>query len=295
MPKAALKPRRSCLYIPGANSRALEKAKKPNDLAADVLILDLEDAVMPEAKADAREQVAKAVSAGGYGQREVIIRINGLDTAWGKDDLTAAVDANPDGILVPKISTRSQLMELENALHQAGAAETMMLWVMVETPLAILNIQEIAACAETTRLCGFVIGTNDLAKDMTAKPSADRTAFQTALSVSVIAARAYGLCVIDGVFNDISNLQGLETECRQGRVLGFDGKSLIHPTQLETANEIFAPDAKALSHAKDVVAAFNNSENAGKGVLKINGKMTELLHLEEAKNLLAYQEMIDSL
>lgn len=282
---SANRPRRSCLYMPGANPRALEKAKT---LAADSVILDLEDAVAPDAKLEARAAVCEAVKTGGYGKREVVIRINGLDTEWGAEDLKAAVAAGPDAILAPKVLSGADIETLNQAMSDAGAPDNMGLWVMIEMPKAIFNIENIAAAAENTRLTAFVMGTNDLAKEMRAinDPPA-RTAFQTALSLSVLAARAYDIVAIDGVFNDIKNEPGLIAECEQGRTLGFDGKTLIHPAQLAETNRIFAPSPADIEQATAVIAAFADPENTGKGVLKVNGKMTELLHLEEAKRTVA--------
>tara|TARA_R110000868_G_scaffold51223_1_gene162684 strand:+ start:386 stop:1231 length:846 start_codon:yes stop_codon:yes gene_type:complete len=278
--------------MPGANTRALEKAKT---LPADVVILDLEDAVAPDAKAQARDTVCDAVRAGGFGKREVIIRINGLDTEWGLDDLKAAVAAGPDGILAPKVIDGGDIDRLNDAMSRAGAPADMSLWVMIEMPKAILNIHEIAEGAGRTRLSAFVMGTNDLAKELRAVNDANRTAFQTTFGLTLAAARAYDIVAIDGVYNDISNTEGLEVETSQGRVLGFDGKTLIHPSQIETANTIFAPAETDVSQAKDVIAAFADPENKGKGVLKVNGKMTELLHLEEAHRIVAVDEAIKAM
>lgn len=290
MSNSAHRPRRSCLYMPGANSRALEKAKT---LAADCVIFDLEDAVAPDAKIEAREIACAAVKSGGYGTREVVIRINGMDTEWGLDDMKAAVAAGPDAILAPKVIDGGDIDRLDDAMSRAGAPDTMGLWVMIEMPKAILNIQDIAEAVGRTRLTTFVMGTNDLAKEFRAinDPPA-RTAFQTALSLSVIAARAYDLIAIDGVFNGIGDADGLAAECAQGRMLGFDGKTLIHPSQLEATNRIFAPDKADVEHAHAVIAAFADPANAGQGVLKVNGKMTELLHLEEAQRTVAVAEAI---
>lgn len=284
------RPHRSCLYMPGANPRALEKAKS---LDADSLIFDLEDAVAPEAKLAARETVSKAVKNGGYGKREVVVRINGLDTEWGLDDLRASVDAGPDAILAPKVVDGGDIDRLNEAMNRAGAPDEMGLWVMIEMPKAILNIQNIAEAVGRTRLTAFVMGTNDLAKELRGVNDPPvRTAFQTALGLSVAAARAYDLLAIDGVFNGIGDEDGLATECQQGRLMGFDGKTLIHPSQLETANRVFAPDEADVEHAKAVIAAFSDPENIGKGVLRVNGKMTELLHLEEAHRTVAVADAI---
>lgn len=292
MTDTAHRPRRSALYMPGANTRALEKAKS---LAADMLLLDLEDAVAPEAKAEAREAVCAAVKAGGYGPREVVIRVNGLDTEWGLDDLAAAVAAGPDGILAPKVIDGGDVDRLDDAMSRAGAPDGMGLWVMIEMPKAILNIQDIAEAVGRTRLAGFVMGTNDLAKELRAQPTPDRVAFQASLGMAVAAARAYDLVALDGVFNAIGDEDGLVAECAQGRAMGFDGKTLIHPSQLEPCNRVFSPDPQDVEQARAVIAAFAAPENAGKGVLKVNGKMTELLHLEEARRLVAVQAAIEAM
>lgn len=285
------RPRRSCLYMPGANAKALEKAKT---LAADVLLLDLEDSVAPEAKADARGQVAAAVTAGGYGKREVIVRVNALATPWGRDDILAAGGAGPNGILAPKVESAAQVKALNAAMNATGFPAEASLWVMIETPRAILNLAEIAAVKDT-RLAVFVLGLNDLAKETRARAGANRAAFFTAMSLAVTAARAEGLTVIDGVYNDIADAAGFEAECRQGLDFGFDGKTLIHPSQIETCNTIFAPTEEEVSRARAVIAAFALPENAGKGVIKVDGRMTELLHLEEANRLVAVAEAIETM
>jgi len=285
------RPRRSCLYMPGANAKALEKAKS---LPADVLLLDLEDSVAPEAKADARAQVAAAVKERGYGRREVIVRINALSTPWGGDDIDAAGAAGPDGMLAPKVESADQVRALNAAMSHAGFARDATLWVMIETPRAILNIAEIAAAARDTRLAVFVLGLNDLAKESRARAGATRAPFFAALSLAVTAARAEGLAAIDGVFNDIADAAGFEAECRQGLEFGFDGKTLIHPSQIEMANTVFAPTEEELTRARAVIAAFALPENAGKGVIKVDGRMTELLHLEEAKRVVAVAEAIEA-
>lgn len=290
MSASAHRPRRSCLYMPGANPRALEKAKS---LPADTLIFDLEDAVAPEVKLEARDTVCAAVKAGGYDPREVVIRINGLDTVWGLDDLKAAVAAGPNAILAPKVIDGGDIDRLNDAMSRAGAPEDMGLWVMIEMPKAILNIQNIAEAVGRTRLTAFVMGTNDLAKELRGVNDAPvRTAFQTSLGLSVAAARAYGLLAIDGVFNGIGDEEGLDAECLQGRLMGFDGKTLIHPSQLAAANRIFAPAEADVEQAIAVIDAFADPANAGKGVIKVNGKMTELLHLEEAQRTVAVAKAI---
>lgn len=288
-PSLAARPRRSLLYMPGDKAKVLDKARA---LPADTLMFDLEDAVAPDNKALARDTVAKELKTGGYGKREIIVRINGLDTEWGAGDLAAAVAMSPDGILAPKVETADDIHTLDQALTAAGAPAELALWVMIEMPRAILNLQSIAAASETSRLTGFVMGTNDLAKEYRAVMTPDRLAFQTALSLTVTAARGYGLVAMDGVYNDIQNTAGLEAECAQGRTLGFDGKTLIHPAQLIAANTAFSPAPDDVAQAEAVIAAFAEPENAGKGVIKVNGKMTELLHLDEARRLVAQARAI---
>jgi citrate lyase subunit beta/citryl-CoA lyase len=280
------------LYVPGANARALEKAKS---LPADLFVLDLEDAVAPEAKADARQAIRKAVHKRAYGAREVVIRVNGLETEWGQDDLEMAASAGVDGALVPKVTSGDDVRFVDQLLNDAGASPNLDLWVMIEMPLAILNINEIVATSTDTRLTGLVMGTNDLAKEYNAVPTPDRSAFMYSLSAALVAARAYRLSAIDGVYNDINNDTGLAAECEQGRVLGFDGKTLIHPAQIETANRVFSPSEAELSHAKEVIEAFALPANKGKGVISLNGQMVELLHLEQAERLVALDHAIRQL
>jgi citrate lyase subunit beta/citryl-CoA lyase len=275
--------------MPGANAKALEKAKA---LPADVLLLDLEDSVAPEAKEDARAQVVAAVRGGGYGKREVIVRVNALTTSWGRDDIAAVGAAEPDGVLAPKVESGAQVRALDEAMTQAGFKADATLWVMIETPRAILNLADIAAAAQATRLSAFVMGTNDLAKEMRARPGADRAPFFAALALTVTAARTSGLTAIDGVYNDIANAEGFAAECQQGLVFGFDGKTLIHPSQVEPCNAVFAPSEEEVVRARAIIAAFAAPENAGKGVIKVDGKMTELLHLEEARRVVAVAEAI---
>ncbi len=284
-----IRPRRSCLYMPGANQKALEKAKS---LAADVLLLDLEDSVAPEAKEVARTQVAAAVGAGGYGKREVVVRINALATPWGRDDMAAVGAVGPDGVLAPKVESAEQVRALDEAMSAAGFSRDARLWAMIETPRAVLDIAKIAAAAKNTRLSVLVMGLNDLAKETRARAGVTRAAFFTAMSLTVTAARAEGLTAIDGVYNDIADSAGLEAECRQGHEFGFDGKTLIHPSQIDICNSVFAPTHEEVSRARAVIAAFALPENAGKGVIKVDGRMTELLHLEEAERVVALAEAI---
>jgi citrate lyase subunit beta / citryl-CoA lyase len=282
-----IRPRRSVLYMPGSNARALEKAAT---LPADALILDLEDAVAPEAKDLAREQVCAAVKAKRFGKREVIIRVNGLDTEWGHDDMEAACEAAPDAILVPKIN---DLVDVEHADQHMDAPDSCALWLMVETPFAIFNANEIASAQG--RLTCLVMGTNDLVKELRAQHTAGREALLTSLNLTVLAARAHGLTVIDGVFNEIADTAGFEAVCRQGRALGFDGKTLIHPSQIEGCNSIFSPDPQEVARARAILAAFEKPENKGKGAIALDGRMVELLHAEIAKQTVALADAIDGL
>ena len=284
-----IRPRRSVLYMPGSNTRALEKAKT---IAADALILDLEDAVAPDVKVVARDQVCAAVKAGGYGPRELIIRINALDTPWGKADLDAAVSAGPDAILLPKPSIGADIARVSEALGRAP--EKTRLWAMVETPLAILNVQDIAAASQhpSTRLACFVMGTNDLVKETRAGLSASRRPALYWLSATVTAARAYGLDVLDGVYNNFKDTDGFRRECVHGRALGFDGKTLIHPDQVAISNEVFAPPEAEVAFARKIIAAFDQPEHKGKGVITVDGRMVELLHAEMARRTVAIAEAI---
>ena len=277
----SFRPRRSVLYMPGANERALEKAKT---LAADALILDLEDSVGPAQKDEARTRVAAVVAAGGYGKRELVIRINGLDTEWGLADMTMAAKAKPDAILVPKVSSAADVA------RAASLAQGVPLWVMIETPLAILNLREIGAAAAAARLNCFVLGTNDLIKDTRSRPVNARFALVPMLSLTVVAARAFGLDVIDGVYNDFKNEEGFAAECEQGVALGMDGKTLIHPGQVEPCNRIFSPSADDVARARAIIAGFALPENEKKGVITVDGKMAERLHLAMAERLVAIAE-----
>jgi citrate lyase subunit beta/citryl-CoA lyase len=287
-----IRPRRSVLYMPGSNARALEKAKT---LAADALILDLEDAVAPDAKETARKQVCDAVKAGGYGQRELVIRINGLDTPWGAADLAAAAAAAPDAVLLPKPTAGAHIARASEALAKAGAPDKTGLWAMIETPLAILNLAEIAAASRQpgSRLACFVMGTNDLVKETRADLSANRRPALYWLSATVTAARAYGLEVLDGVYNNFKDADGFKRECVHGRALGFDGKTLIHPDQVAVANEVFAPPEAEVAFARKIIAAFALPESKGKGVITVEGRMVELLHAEIAQRTVAIADAIE--
>jgi citrate lyase subunit beta / citryl-CoA lyase len=283
-----VRPRRSVLYMPGSNARAMEKAA---GLAADALILDLEDAVAPEAKEAARAQVCTMVKARPFGKREVVIRINGLDTPWGHDDMTQAGAAGPDAILVPKISTAEDVGHAEQ--HLAEASSTVALWVMIETPQAIFHANRIAAAGG--RLACFVMGTNDLVKEMRGQHTPGREGLLSALSTSVLAARGHGLAALDGVFNEIADAKGFEAVCAQGRAIGFEGKTLIHPSQLDACNRIFAPAPDEVARARAILAAFALPENKGKGAISLEGRMVELLHAEIARQTVALAEAITAL
>lgn len=285
----SIRPRRSALYMPGSNARALEKAKT---LATDVVIFDLEDSVSPQQKDAARDQILAAVTGGGYGRREVVVRINGLDTPWGAKDLAMAGKAGPDAILVPKVSTAAQLAEVGAALKDAPAR--IAVWAMIETPLAILNLREIAESVSdpATRLACFVMGTNDLVKETRAELDGNRTAAIYWLSAAVTAARAHGIDVLDGVFNAFKDGEGFRRECIQGRQLGMDGKTLIHPDQIAGANEVFSPSDEDVAWARKIIAAFELPENQGKGAITLDGRMVELLHAETARRTVAIADAI---
>ena len=285
----AARPRRSALYMPASTARAVEKARA---LPADVIILDLEDAVAPEAKPDARAAAVAAVKAGGFGRREVVIRVNGLSTPWGADDLAAAAEAGPDAVLVPKIGSAADVAAYDAALAAAPAATR--LWAMIETCPAMFELKAIAAASAATRLAALVMGVNDLAKEMKARQTPDRAAFAPFLAMTVAAARAHGLVALDGVHNEIDDLEALAAVCRQGAEFGFDGKSLIHPTHLAICNRAFAPPADEVAWAGAVVEAFARPENDGKGALRVNGRLAEHLHLGEARRLLALAAAIEA-
>ena len=288
-----IRPRRSVLYMPGSNARALEKAKT---LPVDGVILDLEDAVAPDAKAAAREQVVATVKAGGFGAREVSIRVNGIDTLWFADDLTAAVAAAPDAILIPKISTPDQPERIGERLLSLHANQRTRIWAMIETPTAIFNVRAIAATAKDseTRLSGFVMGTNDLAKETRARLVPGRAPMVAWLTTCVLAAREYGIDILDGVYNDIANTEGFARECAQARDFGFDGKTLIHPNQIEPCNAAFSPTADEVAQARRMIAAFGLPENKGKGVVQIDGRMVERMHAEMARRTVAIAEAIEA-
>jgi citrate lyase subunit beta/citryl-CoA lyase len=272
--------------MPGSNARALEKAKT---LPADGVILDLEDSVAPDAKESARQQVSDTVKAGGFGTREVFIRTNGVDTPWFSDDLTAAAHAAPDGIVVPKISSSGQLETIGQRLLDMGTNHKTRIWAMIESPLAVFNVLSLAACARDSeaRLAGFVMGTNDLAKDTRARQVPGRWPMIGWLMNVIAAARIHGIDVLDGVYNNIGDAEGFVKECEQGRDMGFDGKTLIHPNQIEPCNTVFTPSDDEVKWARTMIAAFNLPENKSKGVVSIDGKMVERLHADMAKRTVA--------
>ncbi len=286
-----IRPRRSVLYMPGSNARALEKAKT---LAADGVILDLEDSVAPDAKEAARGQVCAAVKAGGFGAREVFIRVNGVDTPWHSDDLTAAAHAAPDAILVPKVQTPEPLDMIGRRLLDMGTDHKTRVWAMIETPLAIFNILSIAAQARDSesRLTGFVLGTNDLAKETGARLVPGRAPMLAWLSTCVAAARIHGIDILDGVYNDLGNAEGFAAECTQGIEFGFDGKTLIHPNQIAPCNAAFSPTEEEVAWARKMIAAFDQPENKDKGVVSIDGRMVERLHAEMGRRTVAIAEAI---
>ncbi len=286
-----IRPRRSVLYMPGSNARALDKART---LPADGVILDLEDSVAPNAKETARDQVAAAVKAGGFGAREVFIRVNGVDTPWHADDLAAAAHVGPDAIVLPKVSSPDVLELVGRRLLDMGTDHKTRVWAMIETPLAVFNILSIAAEARDSesRLAGFIMGTNDLAKETRARLVPGRAPMLAWLSICVAAARTYGIDILDGVYNDLGNADGFAAECVQGVELGFDGKTLIHPNQIEACNRIFSPTAEEVAQARKIIAAFDLPENKNKGVVSLDGRMVERLHAEMARRTVAIADAI---
>lgn len=282
-----IRPRRSVLYMPGSNARALEKARI---LPVDSLIFDLEDAVAPDAKVRARQQIVSTVAEGGYKHREIIVRVNALDTPWGADDIAAIAKSPVDGVLLPKISSSAQVEQAIKLLDSHGGASTLPIWIMAETPSGILNINQIAGCHP--RLAVIVMGTSDLAKDLRVHHTKDRIGLLVPLSLSVMAARAHGLEIIDGVYLNLEDEVGFRTICTQGREMGFDGKTLIHPKQVDIANQIFAPSAADVNQAQEILAVWAQAQQQGKGVVVVNGRLVENLHVEEAKRLLALANVI---
>ncbi len=284
-----IRPRRSVLYMPGSNLRALDKARS---LPVDGVILDLEDSVAPEAKAQARQQVADTAKAGGFGSREVIVRVNALDTPWGAEDVAALAQCGADAMLFPKIQSPADIQAAVKILDQAGGPKGMPIWIMAETPRCILNIDAIAGA--NARVQCIVAGTSDLTRELRARHTPNRDGVFGALSLIVLAARAYGLDVLDGVYLDLEDEAGFAYACEQGRNMGFDGKTLIHPKQVATANRCFAPNAKELEAAKAVVEAWAEARKAGKGICVVNNRLIEKLHVEESERLLDLKAAIDA-
>lgn len=286
----SLRPRRSVLYMPGANERALEKAA---GLQADALILDLEDAVAPDAKASARERVCEAATSGRYGQREVAIRANGIGTPWHDDDLRAIASAGPAAVVVPKVDSVADVHAIEKALEAGGAPDHTRIWAMLETPVAVLHAEAVASASE--RLSVLVMGTNDLAKELQAAHVAGRGPLLTGLGLCLLAARATGKVILDGVFNDIKDPEGFEAECVQGRDLGFDGKTLIHPSQVDPCNRVFAPAPDDVERSQRIIDAFEIATAEGRGVVTVDGRMVENMHVAQARRTLAIAATIASL
>jgi citrate lyase subunit beta / citryl-CoA lyase len=288
------RPRRSVLYMPGSNAKALAKAAT---LPADALILDLEDSVAPDQKVAARGEVVELVRKGGFGGREVVIRVNGPHTPWGDEDLAAAAAVGPDAILLPKVDGPGAIMAAARTLREAGAPDRTRIWAMMETPNAVLNAGSIAAVAadSASRLTVMVMGLNDLAKETRARLTPGRPTMTAWLAGCAVAARAHGVDIIDGVFNDIKDLDGFRLECLQGRDMGLDGKTLIHPSQIDICNEVFAPAPAEVESARAIIEAFALPENAGKGAIQLNGRMVELLHADMARRTLAIADAIAAL
>ncbi|MCC6434726.1 MAG: CoA ester lyase [Acidimicrobiales bacterium] len=284
-----LRPRRSVLYMPAANARALEKAR---DIPADALIFDLEDAVAPDAKPQARQQAAEAVRSGTYGNKELTIRCNGLDTPWGADDLAVAGAAGPSAVVIPKVSGPEALAEVAKRLEAAGAPDHTKIWAMVETPVAMFNVRAIAAFERVNLL---VMGTNDLAKELRAQLVPGRAPLLPHLAAALLAAREAGVAIVDGVYNDVRDAEGFEAEARQGFELGFDGKTLIHPSQVEPTNRLWAPSEEQIDYARRVIAAFEEAVAEGKGVATVDGRMIENLHVDNARRTLAVADAIAAL
>jgi citrate lyase subunit beta/citryl-CoA lyase len=283
----AVRPRRSVLYMPGSNGRALEKGRA---LAADGLILDLEDAVAPSAKEDARRLVVEAVGRGGYGFRELVVRVNGLATPWGAEDLAAAARSGADAVLLPKVEGAAEVRAAVAALEAAGAPPSLDLWCLIETPRGVLAAAEIAAASP--RLACLVLGTSDLVKDLRARHTPARTEVLASLGLVLLAARAHGLAALDGVHLDLADEAGFEAACRQGRDLGFDGKTLVHPKTIDVANRIFSPAPAEVEAARRLIAAHAEAEAAGRGVAVVDGRLVEALHVAEARRVLALADAI---
>lgn len=284
------RPRRSVLYMPGANQRALEKARS---LPADSLVLDLEDAVAPAMKATARQQIAAALAAGGYDHRELVVRINGLGSEWAEDDIKMVAASGADALCLPKVESAAQVQQAAQLLDAAGAADALAIWVMAETPLGILNIQQIAAAH--TRVAVIVMGTSDLAKELRVAHTPGREGLLTSLSLCVLAARAHDLEILDGVYLDLDDEAGFADSCEQGRAIGFDGKTLIHPKQIAAANQAFGPAHQELERARRIITAWDEAQAQGKAVVLVDDKLVEVLHVEEARRLLEIDQAINAM
>ena len=281
------RPRRSVLYMPGSNARALEKGRT---LAADGLILDLEDAVAPDAKEMARRQIGAALKAGGYGARELIVRVNGPESPWGRDDIVAAAGFGADAILLPKVESAGAVHQAETIMEASGAPQALSIWCMMETPLGMLHAEEIAEASP--RIGALVMGTSDLAKDLYAAHTRDRLPMITALGLCMLAARAAGVAILDGVHLDLADDEGFAYSCRQGKELGFDGKTLIHPKTIDVANEVFGPSEEEVEWSRTIIAAHAEAEKEGKGIVVVDGKLIENLHVLNAERLVAMAEAI---
>jgi citrate lyase subunit beta / citryl-CoA lyase len=285
----AIRPRRSMLYMPGSNARAIEKGRA---LPVDAIIFDIEDAVAVDAKALARNQIRAAIAEGGYGRKELLVRINGVGSEWFDEDVEAIAGSGADGVLLPKIESPGTVQEVERRLVAAGAPATLSIWCMMETPLGVLRSADIAAASP--RLAGMIMGTNDLTLDLRCRQTPDGAAFLTSFGLCILAARAHGLAIIDAVYNDLSDDAGFEESCRRGRILGFDGKSLIHPKTVDAANRLYGPSDEEVAWATKIVAAFEKASAEGKGVIAVDGKMVEELHVREAQRLLAMSGRLEA-
>ena len=281
------RPRRSVLYMPGSNARALEKGRT---LAADGLILDLEDAVAPGAKETARDQIRDAIKEGGYGKRELIVRVNPMDTSWGHEDLVAAATMGADAVLLPKVESAGSVHQAEAILDTAGAPDNLAVWCMMETPLGMLHAEEVSEASP--RVGALVMGTSDLAKDLQCAHTRDRLPFITSLGLCMLAARAAGIAILDGVHLDLNDDKGFEYSCRQGAELGFDGKTLIHPKTIDGANEAFSPSKEEVEWSKKIIAAHAEATEEGKGIVVVDGKLIENLHVLNAERLVAMSDAI---
>lgn len=284
------RPRRSVLYMPGSNQRALDKARS---LPADSLVLDLEDAVAPAMKVTARQQLADALAAGGYGRRELVVRINGLDTQWAEEDIRMVASSGADALCMPKVETAAQVLLVADRLEALGASDKLAIWVMAETPRGVLNIQQVAAAHPRVQV--VVMGTSDLAKELRVRHTLERQGLLTSLNLCVLAARANGLEILDGVYLDLDAPSGFVASCEQGRDLGFDGKTLIHPKQVEAANRVFGPGEQELARAERIISAWQEAEAEGKAVVLVDNKLVEVLHVEEARRLLAIDQAIQAM